>query len=342
MDKILSLYLDPQAGHPELKIPARFIYKGYPLQMTEQDYNDLISLIPEFWYTENDKLTLFTLFADKNYYCERQKKIYNYSTKIFETVPYRFDSVDEINLKEFIDILITFFEKINLRNQKDIEERLISSIQDYSVVENFVLNIRNYILSKTDYMFMSDYPSSDEQRQKWAEYRQNWRDVTKQEAWKEGNLHQVILPISPEETKGYTYNVIVDVGFNIPQIEKYIAYNQKTENQENYEENIKTIVSKYCEYVLKSNIISAISRFRMPSIDSNLNTFYDDELLFYDDFVSHFDNFANKVDEQLKKLNADLTIESLISRYKNKNSISEEVESILLELQNINESGEQQ
>jgi hypothetical protein len=339
MDKILTLYLDPHVGHPDLKIPVRLTYKGYPLQMTQQDYDDLISVIPEFWYTENDKITLFTLFADKNYYCERQKKIYNYSTKTFETVPYRFDSVDEIQLKEFVDILITFFDKINLRNQRDIEERLISSIQDYSIVENFVLNIRQYILTKTDYMFMSDYPSSDEKKQKWAEYRQNWRDVTKQEAWKEGNLHQVILPISPEETTGYTFNAIYDTGFSVPEIEKYLAFNQKTENVENYEENIKTVVSKYCEYALKSNIISAISRFRMPSIDSSLNTFYDDELLFYDNFVSNFDDFSKKVDEQLKKLNSDLTIESLISRYKNKDNISEEVANILSELL---ESQEQQ
>jgi hypothetical protein len=77
----------------------------------------------------------------------------------------------------------------------------------------------------------------------------------------------------------------------------------------------------------------------MPSIDSSLNTFYDDELLFYDNFVSNFDDFSKKIDEQLKKLNSDLTIESLISRYKNKDNISEEVANILSELL---ESEEQQ
>lgn len=342
MDKILTIYLDPHAGHPDLANPLTFVYKGYPLQISEQDYAEFISILPEFWYTENDKITLFTLFADNSYYCERQKKVYNYAIKTFEEVPYRFDSVDEVTLQNFIDILITFFEKVNIKNQNDIQQRLISEVQNYSFLQTFILNTRKFILAKTDFMFLRDYNSvSEDVIKKWEYYRQEWRDITKQDAWQLGELHKVKIPVSPSEKDNFTYSVMAELGHQNTEIEKYI---QSIQGSENVEEKMAEVINRYCEYLLKQNIITALSKFKLPLLDLKLNNFYEDEESFINDLTTDFTEFANKIDAELKRIDTDLTVNALISYYKNmtnNQNLAQEVIDVLNELQNTSKSGEE-
>lgn len=341
MDKILTIYLDPHVGHPDLANPLTFIYKGYPLKISEQDYAEFISILPEFWYTENDKILMFTLFSDNTYYCERQKRVYNYSTKTFEEIPYRFDSVDENTLKQFIDILINFFEKVNIKNQNDIQQRLISEVQNYSFLQTFLLNTRRSILSKTDFMFLRDYNSiSEDTLKKWENYRQEWRDITNQDAWKLGELHRVKMPVSPSEKDNFTYNVMSELGHHNTEIEKYI---QSIQGSENFEEKMAEVINRYCEYLLKQNIITALSKFKLPLLDLKLSNFYEDEESFITDLTTDFAEFARKVDEELKRIDANLTVNALISYYKNmtnNQNLAQEVIDVLTELQNTSESGE--
>jgi len=341
MDKLLTIYLDPHVGHPDLKNPLTFIYKAYPLQMTEDDYSKFISIIPEFWYTENDKITLFTLFNDGSYYCERQKKVYNYATKEFEEIPYRFDSVDEETLQEFVNILVTFFDEVNIKNQNNIQQKLIESIKDYSFLQSFLLNTRKSILFKTDFMFLRDYTSiSQEELKKWEEYRQEWRDITKQSSWEDGDLHKIKIPISPSEKDNFTYNVMTEIGHKNTEIEKYI---QSIQGLENFEEKISEMVNKYCEYLLKHNIINSLSQFKLPLLDFKLNNFYDDTESVMADIETDFDEFARKVDEELKRINSELTVDTLISYYKNipnDQDLAQEVIDVLSELHDSTKLGE--
>lgn len=309
--------------------------------MTDDDYGEFISVIPEFWYTENDKITLFTLFDDGNYYCERQKKVYNYAIKDFEEIPYRFDSVDELTLQQFINILICFFEKINIRNQTNVQQKLIENIQNYSFLQSFILNTRRSILSKTDFMFLRDYTAiSQEELKKWEEYRQEWRDITEQSSWKDGDLHKIKIPVSPSEKDNFTYIAMTESGHRNTEIEKYI---QSIQGSENFEEKMSEIVNRYCEYLLKQNIISSLSQFKLPLLDLKLNNFYDDPESLINDIRTDFDEFARKVDEELKRINSELTVDTLISYYKNipnDQDLAQEVIDVLSELQDSTKLGE--
>lgn len=343
MDKILTIYLDPHVGHPDLANPLTFVYKGYPLQINEQDYANFISVLPEFWYTENDKIVLFTLFTDGSYYCERQKRVYNYAIKTFEEIPYRFDSIDENTVNEFVDILTTFFEEVNIKNQNNIQQRLIEEVQNYSFLQTFLLNTRKSILSKTDFMFLRDYDSvSEEKLKQWEQYRQQWRDITKQDAWQLGELHKINIPVSPSEKDNFTYTAMAELGHQNSEIEQYI---QSIQNDEDFEEKMSVVINRYCEYLLKQNIITALSKFKLPLLDLKLNNFYDDEESFINDLTTDFEEFAKKVDTELKRINGDLTVNGLISYYKNisnNQNLAQEVIDVLNELQNVSESGEEE
>lgn len=61
--------------------------------------------------------------------------------------------------------------------------------------------IRNFLLSKTDYMFMSDYHLPIDIKEKWIAYRQALRDLpqtTVPSLDENGNLVNVTFPISPQ------------------------------------------------------------------------------------------------------------------------------------------------
>lgn len=330
MNKVLTVYLNPHADHPDVVNKFIFTYKGHPLEMNTDQISEFISLLPEFWHSENDKLILFTSFSDGNYYCEREKTVYNYATKIFEKVPYVFDATDEEKVNEFTKILIEYFESIQIERQKDIQQQILSEIQNYSIIQNFVLNTRENVLSKTDYLFIGDYPISEEKKIEWSKYRQEWRDITKQEAWENGEIHKVLLPVSPEEKNQFTYNIMKEMGQIDNSVYNYI---ETIKNDDNFEDKMNNIINRYCEYLIKQHIVMALSRLKLPLLDMNLNNFYS-EAPTDEDFLANFSEFSEKIDEQLKRIGTDLTVSSLISHYRNMSgsSISQEVIDILEEL----------
>jgi len=72
------------------------------------------------------------------------------------------------------------------------------SVAPQETVDNFtkeqqVINQRNVLLAESDYTQLLDVPLSAEEKAAWKEYRQELRDVTKQE----GFPSSVVFPISP-------------------------------------------------------------------------------------------------------------------------------------------------
>lgn len=341
MDKILTLYIDPNRNHPDITNSVVFIYKGFQLSLDKNEEEKLISVLPEFWNTEQDKLSLFTVFSDGNYYCERQKTVYNYSTKIFETVPYVFDAADKEKSDELINLLSAFFQEIRIQKQSDLQQNILISLSNNSLTQTFILNTRNAILNKTDYLFISDYPLPAGEKTKWADYRQGWRDITKQEAWKTEEIHKLNFPISPSEKDDFTLQILHEMGNEIdPYISKYI---QSIKQDSDYEQKVGDLISKYCEYIFKSNIIKGLSRFKLPMFDLNFNVAFDTSEPPVD-FMSEFSTFVKFVDEQLKTINEELSVNSIIAYYRNvhgNTNLAQEVIEILEELQNTSEGDQE-
>ena len=332
MEKILSVYLDPHSDHPDVVNRFIFIYKGLNLQIDTNGIKEFIDSLPEFWHTENDKLTLFTVFSDNSYYCERQKTVYNYSTKLFEKIPYRFDAPDEEESKKFVSFLAEFFQNKQLQFEKDLQQNILTNIQDFSLIQSTILNTRKEILKRTDYLFMNDYPITDEKKSIWAEYRQQWRDITKQIEWATGEIHKIKLPISPDEKDGYTYAIMEEIGIEDSVVSNYVT---SIQGDEDFEEKMANLISNYCEFAFKNNVIQCLMRFRLPLIDLQNDVFNGFENTM-EEFVTDWEKFSEKIDNQLKSLGTELTVSSLISHYKNMsgNSLTQEVINILQDLNN--------
>lgn len=340
MDKILTLYIDLNRTHPDVVNPVVFIYKGYQLPLDKNDQERLIASLPEFWNTENDQLHLFTVLSDGSYYCERQKTVYNYSNKLFEKVPYVFDAADKEKSDEFINFLSAFFQEVRIKQQNDLQQNILISLSNTSLTQLFILNTRKNILNKTDYLFISDYPISEDQKSKWAEYRQQWRDITKQEAWKTDEIYKLNFPISPAEKDDFTLQIMNEMGQSDPLINKYV---ESIKGDPDYEQKSADLINRYCEYMFKSNIISNLSRFKLPMFDLRFTNTYDTNEPPIN-FIEELSKFIELVDEELKTISEELSISSIISYYRNvhgNTNLTQEVIDILEELQNTSEGDQE-
>jgi len=71
---------------------------------------------------------------------------------------------------------------LDIKPQKDSEKKLAE-----------IRTKRNQLLVETDYLMMPDYPISEEKKQKFNQYRQALRDLTKSI-----DINNVVYPIKPE------------------------------------------------------------------------------------------------------------------------------------------------
>lgn len=79
-------------------------------------------------------------------------------------------------------------------NRDDLEIAEYEGLSD-KILANQIRTQRDALLSQTDYLMMPDYPISEEYREKIKLYRQELRDITKQENFPT----DVTFPDLPEE-----------------------------------------------------------------------------------------------------------------------------------------------
>lgn len=195
--KILTVNLDTK--YYQSSIPVRRIsYNQSSIDLSEEEYQDVFSGIPTFWNTDNDKLIRFAFFTDDTYFCERQKKYFNYTTRETDEKIYKFDYGSFEEAKALYLYFVEKYAKIKIARTENLYESIMNEIKDMSFVKFSLLNARNDLLQESDYLMMPDYPIEQEKRILWEEYRQQLRDLTKQEAWMSNNLMEVDIPVSPE------------------------------------------------------------------------------------------------------------------------------------------------
>jgi len=130
------------------------------------------------------------------------------------------------------------------------------------------------------------------------------------------------------------------MGQSDPLIAKYV---ESIKEDPDYEQKSADLINRYCEYMFKSNIISNLSRFKLPMFDLRFtNTFDADEPPI--NFIEEFSKFVERVDEELKTISEELSISSIIAYYRNINgnsNLTQEVIDILEELQNTSEGDQE-
>lgn len=272
-NRILSLRL--QRKRYDAEYTQKYImYRGSKLDLTDEMFEELISLIPDYWNTEKDRLVQFVLFEDATFLCVRNKDVYNFSLKETEDKTYFFNAATKEQTSELVKILTDYFSKQRLQELDDFYNSIIDSLDDMSFMKQRILSMRQSALQSSDFMFNSDYTFKDiETQESWKEYRQQWRDITSSDAWINSDISQIKLPIAPKKID--TYSII------LKEISNSMASVQVTDNL--LEEmslsldcaSYEKIADNFGEIYFKLEILKTLNKLKIPfsiSLEEDLDS----------------------------------------------------------------------
>jgi hypothetical protein len=266
--RVFSLIL--QRKRYDADIVERYImYRGDKLILDDAACAELFALIPEVWNSDRDRLVQFVLFEDSTYLCVRNKDIYNYQLKESEEKTYFYNAATERQVADLVKIVETFFGKKKLEEVDNFYNDIMTSLSDMSYVKEKILQMREEALYRTDYMFNKDYTFSDaELEEKYKTYRQEWRDITKTDAWVNTDLMNLSLPLSPKPNdtaklalEGLQYNIQ-----NLQITDQLVKDMELTMDCSAYE----TTAKKFGEVAFKLEVLKTMSKLRIP-ITNNPN-----------------------------------------------------------------------
>jgi hypothetical protein len=334
--KLISCYLD-NTNYPDL-IPVRYInYRENKLPLSEEQYLELVERLPSYWNTDKDKLKYFVLNYDGSYYCERVKNVYNFATQQTEKKNYLFDNSSPEKVKELSEILIKYYEEQTILDIQKVNDSILESVRNLSLVKGIILSIRKEYLQESDYMFNVDYVFKDESvGEKWVKYRQEWRDVTEQESWKNNNLSDIKFPLRPENQKEQLDDLIAKFVY------KY-GFTTELENSLRVVNDTKEYVKRFMESVILQEVLSKINSLKIPQLDKafryNISSLdVSSKIDSFDDMIDLLKQYENNLNDVLSELNLDYTVGDLIKDTYAKMTEDDEVVAILEEIQETMEN----
>ena len=254
--------------YPADKALNNINYFGGNVQLTDTDINTLIEEIPDFWNSEKDCLIKFVYFDDGTYMCQREKEVYNYSLRQTEKKLYFFDAATSGQADSLAQYFVAQYGKIKLSKVNNLYDEILNTISDFSYIKFHLLETRRELLNESDYKMLPDYPLSEEEKQRWTEFRQQLRDITEQEAWKQNNFVNVVMPTSPDpknQLSGLLQNLSNLTAGGIPP--KILdSFHDSLRNI-----GLENVIKKYSETVLKIEIVRGLTRLGIPFTTTNEN-----------------------------------------------------------------------
>lgn len=260
---IIQLFLQPNI-YPNIVVKQKIVYRNVALDLTDEERQQLESALPEFWHTSKDRLVRFDVFEDDTYFCERYKDYFDYNTRETNQKFYLFDSGNDAQSKQLHVFLLEQYSKIKLKRIENLYDAVTESIGNISYVKYSLLEARDTLLKDSDYVMMSDYPISEEEKQQWIEYRQKLRDVTDQQAWKDNDLMNIEMPLGPRpKDQLFVYREQIASATSILAPELMEMSIEQAEAQGLVEECLKNIAAVTVKY----EILRGLSALRLPILD---------------------------------------------------------------------------
>jgi len=260
--RVISLKLQRKRYPAEL-VERYILYRGVKLTITDEMFVELLSLLPEVWNTDKDRLTQFVLFEDSTYMCVRNKDIYNFSRKETEDKTYFYNAATEQQVANIVKILTDFFGKKKLEEVGDFYDSVMASLSDMSYMKKRLLKMREEALYRSDYMFNSDYSFSDaETEQKWKTYRQEWRDITSSESWVNNDFVNLQIPVAPKAFETFEI-VLMELKENMSSVEvtdKFLDELKVNFDCAEYE----YLANNFGELSFKLEILKTLNKLKIP------------------------------------------------------------------------------
>lgn len=260
--RVISLKLQRKRYDAEY-VERYIIYRGAKLTITDEMFTELLSLIPEIWNSDKDRLTQFVLFEDNTFFCVRNKDIYNFSRKETEDKTYFFNAATPLQISEIVKVLTDYFAKKKLEEVDNFYDVIINSLSDLSFVKQRLLYLRDMALAKSDYMFNSDYPFNNEEiKQAWINYRQEWRDITSTDAWVNNDLQSLSVPVAPRSVDTFQL-VIGELKYSLSSVEVTDSLLDEL-NMSVDCVNYDNVARNFGEMYFKLEILKTLSKLKIP------------------------------------------------------------------------------
>lgn len=348
---LLKVTLQHQA-YPGV-IPNRFInYKSSSISLSESQYEEIMSSLPEIFSSENDKILRFNVSIDDKgetrYYLEMEKNAYDFRIRDYKKMFY----VREPSSEECEFLYLTFkdyYTKFKLNGYENFYDDILQSVGNSSLTCLKIKQIRDDLLRESDVYMLSDYPISDEDRNLWIEYRQKLRDLTNQDAWP-NDLLNIEIPISPSSNN------------QLKIVMKYANISPELFNEFGVgliESKSNELVKNFVNVSTKMEVLNSLSRLNIPLfVESGLTAeqvakqidemrtmismiesekiisqeeFSDSNVAFvkYSTVVDQLNDKINSINEKLKEYEINFTIDDIINDILKTRDIQEQAEQIL-------------
>jgi len=200
MDKELDfqLILDNETGDYFLHTKNNY-YK-----IPKDSFKSIIAdKLPKKWWNDDDIIIALNSFNNgKMFSCERQKKFYDFRSKVYTKKVYEYL---EANPEEFEEVYEVITNSTSTLHDIKLKES-VESIKEYvkKQAKLFKLNLqskRKELLSSSDWTQLPDLEIDESSRELWKKYRKYLRDLGDEVNWIIGDVFKVDFPISPYEYK---------------------------------------------------------------------------------------------------------------------------------------------
>jgi len=325
-DRVLTLRAQRKSHYGEL-CQQWLSYNGYQLKFSEEEFNALIAAIPEQWNSEKDRLVYFILFPDGTYLAQREKEVYDYSTRMPTERLYNYEAPDPADASVFTAFLVDWYTKTKLERTENLYDEILNNISDMSAMKYQLLDMRTKALGETDYIALPDVPMDADDKAAWLTYRQEWRDVPGQQAWIDSDYMNIEIPVSPQPKQQLVdiFAIVGNVYANAAELPAELLDAVK-DNLDGL--GIQNVIKKYTEISLKVEMLRGITKLKIPTVT-------DDELSTIDSLIPQ--GAKGIVPEDQLEALQEAALESQVSNWQNYlDSVDEKIAAINTKLQSYN------
>jgi hypothetical protein len=170
--------------------------------ISKQIHETFLNNLPDDWSNDNDKIILFALYEDGEYFLEKEKLKYDFKTKETKWVKYRSQYLTLEQVREFHEILktiITIDEQVS--EYEAMKELLEITKSDYylATMSSGRNTLLEQLLRESDWRVLPDTPELfPNEKDLWLKWRAKIREIDKSPSDFETPLDYVIWL---EETK---------------------------------------------------------------------------------------------------------------------------------------------
>ena len=192
------------ASEPVLQVELNVIgqelsYNGIPKPIPATYWTDtLVPLMYPTWDTDKDKLITFYYFSDGTYTAKRRKYIMNFKTNTNEWKDYEMEQVASSVADAFKDKLIEGWYAIDAIENTEFQNELGAMYAKARAVSPLSVRLaRDFLLTETDWVMVSDSPVDADTKAQYTLYRQKLRDIPATTEFST-NVEGTKFPISPD------------------------------------------------------------------------------------------------------------------------------------------------